>query len=140
MNNFTEQEKNVMVLAAAEQARVSRTMQWDWHTVKNAGSSTSDQTFESNRVKNNELVIITNIVAGTDNVNTSVVYMAVYDGVTEKPIHREAQGTDSVYVGWQGQVILYEGQSLKVHITNTTGATDKLEVYATGYKIAAGEP
>ena len=140
MNGLTEQEKNIFILAMAEVARTSRTQQWDWHTSKSASNSTTRENFLSNAVKNNELVVITNISAGTSDVNTSSVYFEVYDGVTAKPIHRASQATDLVYVGWQGQVILYEGQKLRVGILATTAAGDTLEVYATGYKIAAGEP
>jgi len=140
MNGLTEQEKNIFILAMAEVARTSRTMQWDYHGIESVACDTTDEVFESPRVKNNELVVITNISGGTSDVNTSSVYFEVYDGVTAKPIYRASQATDLVYVNWAGQVILYEGQSLRAHVLATTAAGDTCEVYATGYKIAAGEP
>ena len=135
MSEFTKEQIALWQLAMSEIARTARTQLYEYYTLKDSGNSTSNEVFTDKVIRQDHLVILTNVCAGTDDVNSSYVEFGVWNGVTFKPFYVASQATDSVLVSWQGQVILREGEALRVKIRNTTGATDTLTVFATGYEL-----
>ena len=136
MGNWTEMEKNLIVMAAAETARIARTDYYKFDGERITGNSTTgNNDFDDVRVEHGEVIIFTNICAGTDDVDTTRVDFGTWDGFKFRRFYSASQGTDSVLVSWQGQIILMEGEALRVRIYKTAAATDKLEWFAQGYRL-----
>jgi len=136
MGDWTELERNLIVMAAAETARIARTDYYSFDETRITGNSTTgNNDFDDVRVPHGEVIILTNICAGTSDVDTTRVDFGAWDGFTFKKFYSASQGTDSVLISWQGQIILMEGQALRVRIYKTAATTDPLEVFAQGYRL-----
>lgn len=135
MESFNAADAAAIVLAATVIAKTGLTQVWEYNEILATGNDTTQALFDSDKIKENLIVVLTNVCAGSSDVSSTRVDMGIWNGVTFKPFYVASQATDNILISWQGQIILKEGDQLRVRINGTTASTDTLQVLANGYSM-----
>jgi len=98
--------------------------------------STTAEVMYSDRVRPGQLVVLTHVSAKEATNTPTTIEIAVERGGTDLVLNRDVPSAADISIDWDGQVLLAEGDRVKVTFRGGT-ATNAIDFSASGYEIKA---
>jgi hypothetical protein len=128
-------ERLLAISANALTIKMNNIMVW-YHANNTKAADTTEEIMYSQKVRPGQLVVLTHVSAKNEDHANTTTRIAVERGGTNLMLNRDVQSAANISVDWDGQVLMAEGDRVKVSFFGCTSADD-IEISCSGYEIKA---
>ena len=128
-------ERLLRIVADALTIKMNNIMPW-YATGNMKAVNTTEETLFSQKVRPDQMVVLTHVSAMNEDHANTTTRIAVERGGTNLMLNRDVQSAVNISVDWDGQVLMAEGDRVKVSFFGCTSADD-IEISCSGYEIKA---
>lgn len=129
-----EELDRALLEAAKSIIRMNTIREFDVFKQNFSATGDTEETLESDRMEAGYLYVVNHISAYEEGTQVTASLTLGYETAGFFHVLIKERPDEDMTTDWDGQIILHEGDTIKAKFTNTT-ATDKLYLYATGYRI-----
>ena len=131
----SDAERLLRIVADALTIKMNNIMPW-YATGNTKASDTTEEILYSQKVRPGQMVVLTHVSAKNEDHANATTRIAIERGGTNLMLNRDVQSAVNISVDWDGQVLMAEGDRVKVSFFACTSADD-IEISCSGYEIKA---
>jgi hypothetical protein len=128
-------ERLLRIVADALTIKMNNIMVW-YHVHNAKAADTTEEILYSQKVRPGQMVVLTHVSAKNEDHANTTTRIAVERGGSNLMLNRDVQSAVNISIDWDGQVLMAEGDRVKVSFFGCTSADD-VEISCSGYEIKA---